>query len=234
MDRLKAAGPQGGEEVEISQYLEIRRCFNGVRRQTPAASRIIFDEFAILCTLHDNKGLSATQIAKEQGISCPTMTHRGNHLTELGYMTRSASTDDRRRLRCSLSRKGTSYVHRTAQSIVEGAPEDSSLKAMETSEVVALVAKMGTMPMSADALSLLCFAANDASSMPIMRIVEATALLQPTVSMAVLRLEENGAIERAENAGEGGRRPMRRSSGCVLTDKGRGMAQEIAARVSEL
>ena len=99
---------------------------------------------------------------------------------------------------------------------------------------MALVAKMGTMPMSADALSLLCFAANDATSMPIMRIVESTALLQPTVSMAVLRLEENGAIERGESVGESGRRPMRRNSGCVLTEKGREMAQEIAAKVREL
>ncbi len=220
--------------MEISQYLEIRRCFNGVRQETPSASRIIFDEFAILCTLHDNKGLSATQIAKEQGISCPTMTHRGNHLTQLGYMTRTASSDDRRRLRCSLSRKGTTYVHRTAQSIIDGAPEGSSLRDMDIDALVALIAKMGTMPMSADALSLLCFAANGAASMPIMRIVETTSLLQPTVSMAVLRLEENGAIERAENAGEGGRRPMRRNSGCVLTEKGREMAQEIAEKVREL
>lgn len=220
--------------MEIGQYLEIRRCFNGVRRQTPAASRIIFDEFAILCTLHDNKGLSATQIAREQGISCPTMTHRGNHLAELGYMTRTASSDDRRRLRCSLSRKGTNYVHRTVQGIVECASDGSSLKAMETSEIVGLIAKMGTMPMSADALSLLCFAANDVSSMPIMRIVEITSLLQPTVSMAVLRLEETGAIERAENAVEGARRPMRRSSGCVLTDKGREAAREVADRVRAL
>lgn len=220
--------------MEISQYLEIRRCFNGVRRETPAASRIIFDEFAILCTLHDNKGLSATQIAQEQGISCPTMTHRGNHLTQLGYMARTASSDDRRRLRCSLSRKGTTYVRRTAQNIVDGAPEGSSLREMDIDALVALVAKMGTMPMSADALSLLCFAANDATSMPIMRIVESTALLQPTVSMAVLRLEENGAIERGESVGESGRRPMRRNSGCVLTEKGREMAQEIAAKVREL
>ena len=68
----------------------------------------------------------------------------------------------------------------------------------------------------------------------IMRIVESTALLQPTVSMAVLRLEENGAIERGESVGESGRRPMRRNSGCVLTEKGREMAQEIAAKVREL
>ena len=218
----------------MNQYLEIRRRFNGVRQEAPAASRIIFDEFAILCTLHDHKGLSATQIAQEQGISCPTMTHRGNHLAQLGYMTRTASNDDRRRLRCTLTRKGTSYVHRTAQSIIEQADPNSSLAALEPSQVIPLVAKMGSMPMTADALTLLCFAMRGARSMPVMQIVEATSLLQPTVSMAVLRLEGAGCIERPETSATTGRRPMRRNSGCVLTDKGVEMAQEVAARIEAL
>lgn len=220
--------------MDLNQYLEIRRRFNGVRQETPAASRIIFDEFAILCTLHDHKGLSATQIAQEQGISCPTMTHRGNHLAQLGYMTRAASNDDRRRLRCTLTRKGTSYVHRTAQAMVEEAVEDSPLVGLEPSDIVPLVAKMGSMPMTADALTLLCFAMRDARSMPVMQIVEATSLLQPTVSMAVLRLEGADCIERPEVSPTTNRRPMRRNSGCVLTDKGAEMAQEIAAKVQAL
>lgn len=220
--------------MDLNHYLEIRRRFNVVRQETPAASRIIFDEFAILCTLHDHKGLSATQIAQEQGISCPTMTHRGNHLSQLGYMTRSASNDDRRRLRCCLTRKGTSYVHRTAQAILESTEEDPLLAGLEVPDVIALVAKMGSMPMAADSLTLLCFAMRDTRSMPIMQIVEATSLLQPTVSMAVLRLEDEGCIERPPASASTGRRPMRRNSGCILTDKGVGAAKEVAAKVAAL
>lgn len=220
--------------MDLNQYIEIRRCFNAIRSHTPAASRIIFDEFAILCTLHDRKGLPATEIASEQGISCPTMTHRGNHLAQLGYLSRAVSDEDRRRLRCTLTRKGTAYVHRTIETIIAQADPSAGLADAEVSEVIPIIAKMGTMPMSADALTLLCFAHANLRSMPIMHIVEATALLQPTVSMAVLRLEGSGCIERPEGVPITGRRPVRRNSGCVLTDAGAEMAQEIARYVSEL
>ena len=221
-------------KVDLNQYLEIRRCFNAIRQEAPAASRIIFDEFAILCTLRDRKGLSATQIANEQGISCPTMTHRGNHLSQLGYMTRAASNDDRRRLRCMLTRKGATYVAKTAQAIIDRSAETSSLRSLEAGDIVGIISKMGSMPMTADSLTLLCFAMADVRSMPIMRIVEVTSLLQPTVSMAVLRLEGSGCIERPETSPAAGRRPMRRNSGCVLTDLGVEMAQTIAQQISDL
>jgi len=220
--------------VDLNQYLEIRRCFNGIRQEAPSSSRIIFDEFAILCTLHERKGLSATQIANEQSISCPTMTHRGNHLSQLGYMTRTASNDDRRRLRCMLTRKGSTYVHRTAQAIIDKSGEEYGLKGYEYADLIPVIAKMGSMPMTADSLTLLCFAMNNASSMPVMRIVEATSLLQPTVSMAVLRLEGSGCIERPVTSPAAGRRPMRRDSGCVLTELGVQMAATIAERVASL
>ncbi len=220
--------------VNVSQYLEIRRCYNRMRRETPSSSRITFDEFAILCILHQRKGLSSTQLAAEQGVSCPTMTHRGNHLAQLGYMTRSSSDSDRRRLRCALTRKGTSYVNRTVQRIAQAADPASGLAELEPSEVVSLVTKMGSRPMSADELTLLCFAHADTRSMPIVRIVEATSMLQPTVSMAVLRLEGSGCIEHAEGRSATGRRPMRRSSGCVLTDAGAEAAARVARQVEEL
>lgn len=220
--------------MNVNQYLEIRRCYNRMRRDAPSASRITFDEFAILCILHQRKGLSSTQLAAEQGVSCPTMTHRGNHLAQLGFMTRSSSDSDRRRLRCALTRKGTSYVNRTVQRIAQAADPASGLAELEPSEVVALVTKMGSHPMPADDLTLLCFAHAEARSMPIVRIVEATSMLQPTVSMAVLRLEGAGYVEHAEGRSATGRRPMRRNSGCVLTDAGVEAAGRIACQVEEL
>lgn len=223
-----------GLKVDINRYIEIRRSFNALRREAPAASRVIFDEFAILCTLHDRKGLSATQLAEEQGISCPTMTHRGNHLDQLGYLARIPSLDDRRRLRCSLTRRGLTYVNRTCQAIIASAPEGSSLAGLVPGELIPIVARMGTVPMTADSMTLLCFAVSGEQSMPIMRIVEATELLQPTISMAVLRLEGSGCIERPEEAPVAGRRPMRRSLGCVLTEQGTAMAAQIAEAVRAL
>ncbi len=220
--------------MELNQYLEIRRCFNGVRQKAAASARIIFDEFAILCILHDRKGLSATEIATEQGISCPTMTHRGSHLTQLGYMARESSNEDHRRLKCTLTRKGSAYVTRIAKAIIDAADENSGLKELDAAGMIALIAKMGTLPLTADSLTLVCFAMANTNTMPIMSIVETTGLLQPTVSMAVLRLEGEGLIERSEASCTAGRRPMRRNSGCVLTNKGMKLAQDIAEKIKEL
>jgi DNA-binding MarR family transcriptional regulator len=228
-----AASGKGGIAVELNLFLEVRRCFNVARKEVPAESRIIFDELAVLCTLHDHKGLSSTQLAIEQGISCPTMTHRGAHLSQLGYVVRQPSTDDRRRLRCSLTRKGSNYVHRTAQAIIENARPEARLEGSEPDDLIPVIAKMGSLPMTADSLALLCFAQVGATSMPVMRIVDATALLQPTVSMAILRMEEAGYVEGAE-AVAGGRRPMRRNTGCVLTRAGMDHARQLAREVMEL
>ena len=216
------------------QFLEVRRCFNETRSNLPASARIMFDEFAILCVLHGNKGLSATQIAQAQGISCPTMTHRGDRLSSLGYISRERSGDDKRRLKCALTRKGTLFVRRTVRELAERASDEAKLKGLEPAEVAEIVARAGSLPMSADLLTLLCFAAADVASMPVMGIVGATALLQPTVSMAVLRLEEKGCIERPQDAQEGARRPMRRGSGCVLTEEGRRRSAELAELVRAL
>ena len=149
-------------------------------------------------------------------------------------MTRAASNDDRRRLRCMLTRKGSSFVHRTAQALIDRSGEEYGLKGLEYGDLIPMVSKMGSMPMTADSLTLLCFAMNDVRSMPVMRIVEATSLLQPTVSMAVLRLEGSGCIERPAATPAAGRRPMRRDSGCVLTDLGVEMAATIAERIAQL
>lgn len=220
--------------MELSKYLEIRRCFNEIRQEAPSASRVIFDEFAILCTLHDRKGLSATELANEQGISCPTMTHRGGHLSQLGLITRASSADDRRRLRCSLTRKGTSYVNRTAAFILDLAQPPEDYVGVAPEQIIGMVARMGTVNMAADSLTLLCYENAAADSLPVMRIVETTALLQPTVSMAVLRMEKAGYIEENAVNAETGRRTMRREGGCVITPAGRRRAAELRAIVEGL
>ncbi len=220
--------------MDVNQYLEIRRCFNRIRQGMPPSSRIVFDELAILCELHEHKGLSATQVAEYQNISCPTMTHRGAHLSQLGYLGRSSSNDDHRRLRCVLTRKGSSFISRTIASIVDASNPDVGLAEYEVSELIPVIAKMGSLSMSADSMALLCFKQSGAPSLSVMRIVEMTALLQPTVSMAIMRLEGVGCIETPDVSPEVGRRLARRNSGCVLTDAGRVVAEEVAQSVLAL
>ena len=225
---VRSAALRGDFWVDVNQYVEIRRCFNRIRQGMPAASRVTFEEFAILCELHEHKGLSATQVAENQNISCPTMTHRGSHLSELGYLGRTSSNDDHRRLRCLLSRKGSSFVSRTIASLIDSSNPDAHLSEYEVSEMIPIIAKMGSLSMPADSMALLCFEQSGEPSLSVMRIVEMTALLQPTVSMAILRLEDAGCIETPELTPQVGRRLARRNSGCVITEEGRAAAEKVA------
>lgn len=220
--------------MNLNQYIEIRRTFNVLRKGTPAPSRIIFDEFAILCALHDHTGLSASELAEMQRIPSPTMAHRGSHLAQLGYLSRSASAEDRRRMRCSLTRKGTSCVRGTCQAILDDCEEDESFSSLGVGDVVPIATKMGSVPMTADTMTLLCFVAAGTRSLTITSVVEMTELLQPTISMAVLRLEGSGCIERPANAPLAGRRPTRRAVGCVLSDSGERAARRIARSIETL
>lgn len=220
--------------MDLNQYLEIRRAYNTLRKESPSSSRLIFDEYAVLCALHDRKDVTATDLARELGVSCPTMTHRGNHLAELGYLSRKPSHEDRRRLRCTLTRRGLTYVNRISQIILEEKPADSTLVGLDVLSFIPIVARMGSLPMTADSLTLLCFAISGAESMTVNRIVEETGMLQPTISMAILRLEGTGCLDRPGECPAAGRRPMRRGAGCTITAEGRAMAEEIAAEVKEI
>lgn len=219
--------------MDLGQYLSVRKRFSAQRRAMPAEGRLIFDEFAILCELHDRHNASASSIAAAQGISCPTMTHRSNHLCELGLMSREPDSKDRRKLRCALTRKGTSFVHRTCNAIAQGCEESTGIASMDVKDVVKLVARVGTLPMPADDIVLVSYPAFDVSSMTVMQIVDTTGLLQPTVSMAVLRLEKAGCIVRlvAENADEP---TVRRSVGCAITDAGLERAARLIESVERL
>lgn len=220
--------------MRLSQYIEIRRTFNLLRRETPSGSRIIFDEFAILCALHGHTGLSAAELAQMQRTPRPTVAHRGRHLAGLGYVSRFASADDRRRMRCSLTRSGVGCVRSTCQAILDDCEEDESLASLEADDVVPIAQRMGSVPMTADTMTLLCFAAAGTRSLTITSVVAMTEMLQPTISMAVLRLEGSGCIERPEGAPLAGRRPTRRAVGCVLSDYGERAARQVARSIETL
>ena len=213
-------------------FLDIRKCYSVVRQRTASSSRIIFDEFAILCILQRDKSLTASKLAALQGISCPTMTHRGNRLCDLGYMTRQSCAEDRRKLKCTITRRGNTFVNKTLQAIIDLAPAESELAGYDSARLADAVIRSASVPMAADSLVMLCFAHLEYAPMTVMHIVEVTGMLQPTVSMALMRLETDGLVDRGKGAS--GATATRKESGCVLTKAGIAASKQILETVQEL
>ena len=77
--------------------MSVRRAYNVVRQMVVSGERLTFEEFAIICHLCEcDEPLKTSAIAEYQGALRPTMTHRTNHLEELGLIDRTEGTSDRR------------------------------------------------------------------------------------------------------------------------------------------
>ncbi|MBR2834250.1 MAG: hypothetical protein IKE43_00845 [Coriobacteriales bacterium] len=184
--------------MDIKRYLSLHKAFNEVRQNTNPEQRVIFDEYAIMCLLSEKKTLSATQIAREQCISCPTMTHRSSHLTSLGYLLSKMNERDHRRLDCSLTRKGSLATTKITQKVIDTLAEDDVLHGLSPKEIISITIQSGKLPLTADQHILLAYAVDDLETEPVMNIVRNTNLLQPTVSMALVRLCKEGLLKRGE------------------------------------
>ena len=186
--------------MDVKEFLSLRTSFNAVRRQMPSSSRIIFEEYSIMCLLKQEKVLSATQIAEKQRISCPTMTHRSSHLCLLGYLANTVNAKDRRRLDCQLTRKGTNAVAKLTEKILQASKEKGLHLDYTSEEIEKIATRAGRVPTSADQCILLTYLTQSPDIQTIMQIVQKTSLLQPTVSMAVLRLKSESLIEHVIDA----------------------------------
>lgn len=211
--------------VDLREYMSVRRAYNLVRQSQPARDRLTFEEFAVLCRLQvAGEPLNTSVIAEYQGALRPTMTHRTNHLAELGLISRGEGGRDRRNVVCAITPKGTLHVEMlselTCKEILPGQPLSRALP----ERIVKYVDAMGSVFAKAGDLVLLALYVEDSQPFTITRLVDSLGLLQPTVSMSVAALVTEGLIERGPS----------RASGLALTPQGSERAAEFAARIGEV
>ena len=209
--------------VDLREYMSVRRAYNLVRQSQPARDRLTFEEFAVLCRLQvAGEPMKTSAIAEYQGALRPTMTHRTNHLADLGFISRGEGGVDRRNVVCIITPEGSDCVDKlselTCKEILPGQPLSRTLP----ERIVKYVDAMGSVFAKAGDLVLLAMYAEDAQPVTVTRLVEALGLLQPTVSMSVSSLVLEGLIERGPS----------RASGLVLTPQGSRRAAFLAARIA--
>lgn len=183
--------------MELREYLSVRRAYNLVRQQQDADVRLTFAELAILCHMSASGGkLNTSQIAEYQGVLRPTMTHRTKHLSERGLINRTQGAEDRRNVACEISEEGSTYMMEVCARICEELRRGAALTRTTPQRVVRYVDAMGAFACRSGDLVLLGISGSPDMSCTVSDLVSTLGLLQPTVSMSISSLEEEGLVVR--------------------------------------
>ena len=210
----------------------------------PPSSRITFEEFAILCHLaNSEERLCTSQIAEYQGVLRPTMTHRTAHLARMGFIERASSPTDRRSVYCLLTEAGSRAVEEIIKTMCASIKVPMPLSRCDAPRLCRIIDAMGSVSLSASDLVLAALdlwergeagieglrlgeriqgreAEGGIKGLSVGDIVAALGLLQPTVSMALSTLIDQGSVQRVA-AREA------RTSLVVLSESGRVRAHEL-------
>lgn len=213
--------------MDLKEFMSVRRAYNIVRQNVSSNERLTFEEFAILCRLNESaEPVKTSAIADYQGALRPTMTHRTNHLEDLGLIERSEGEVDRRNVVCSISERGRERVLELASLTRAQIPNGKALSRTSPERILKYVDAMGAYFCKAGELVLLGLYASDEDALTIMQIVDALGLLQPTVSMSVSSLAERSLVERGHDAG--------RTTRVSLTPAGVDYARELASGIEDI
>lgn len=215
--------------MDLREFMSVRRAYNIVRQMIPSDERLTFEEFAILCRLDvADEPINTSAIAEYQGALRPTMTHRTNHLANLGFINRGEGEVDRRNVVCTISDAGRENVAKLSSLTRAQIPNGKSLSRTSPDRIRKYVDAMGSVFCKAGDLVLLGIYASGQDSLTIMQLVEDLGLLQPTVSMSVSSLADMGLVERSREGGG------KHTTSVGLSEAGKKRAEEVAAVIEDV
>lgn len=84
----------------------ITRLVKKLRRESPTGQQLSLTERSTMAELYRNKAMLPSELATNEMITNQSMSQVLNHLSELGYITRTASETDGRKVNISLSEHG--------------------------------------------------------------------------------------------------------------------------------
>ena len=211
--------------MELREYLAIRRAYNIVRQGLDSTSRLTFAELAILARMEVlGRPMNTSEIAEYQGALRPTMTHRTKHLADLGMISRSKGSADRRNVLCEITETGREHVRETSTLICDILHAGKVLSRTVPRRVCSYIDAMGAISCMSGELVLLGISRFEERRCSVGDLVSLLGLLQPTVSMSVSALEKTGLVKRDGSSGK-------RSVDVVLTDEGAARAVELEDQI---
>lgn len=216
--------------MELREYLAVRRAYNLVRQTLSSDKRLTFAELAILCRMHvAQRPMNTSEIAEYQGALRPTMTHRTKHLAELGLIHREKGSTDRRNVVCEITSHGAKLLFEMMSSISSVLRSGPLLSRTSEQRLCRYVDAMGALAYMSGDLVLLGILQSEQLRCTVSELVSVLGLLQPTVSMSISTLVEEGFVYR-EHQDDG----AARFSGVSLTERGREIAEEMRSVIESL
>lgn len=88
----------------------ITRLIKKLRKESPTGSQLSLTERSTMALLYQNKAMLPSELAAAEMITNQSMSQVLNHLFELDYIVRTASTTDKRKVNISLSEHGESTL----------------------------------------------------------------------------------------------------------------------------
>ncbi|MBQ6395342.1 MAG: MarR family transcriptional regulator [Atopobiaceae bacterium] len=182
--------------MEVREFISVRRAYNLIRQEVPSSSRLAFEEFAVLAHLSTQEHpLKTSDLAVYQNVLRPTMTHRTNHLAKLGLIERTIGESDRRNVCCALSDAGREVLFSLAKRACSKIHVGQSLSRITADRLVKYADAMGGIYLTASDLILLALCV-EKEGCTVGSLVSTLGMLQPTVSMSVSNLVEQGLAQR--------------------------------------
>lgn len=183
--------------MELREYKSVRHAYNLVRQAQASDSRLTFSELSILSFLiHHPHGVKTSDISDYQSALRPTVTHRTKHLEKLGYICRDTNQFDKRSILCKITQLGKTSFHELAEETKNNIAQGWPLSHISVERLEQYIFAMGVFDIGACDLILVNLYLSENHTAAIGDIVEQMGLLQPTVSMGLTTLENEGFIER--------------------------------------
>jgi DNA-binding MarR family transcriptional regulator len=216
--------------MELKEFMSVRCACNVVRQEMPAAERLTFEELAILCHLYEaGRELKTSEIADYQGVLRPTMTHRTNHLARLGLIDRHEGKEDRRNVICKISEEGIARKNELCVAICDHIRTGAPLHRSTPERMCKFIDAMGTVFCMSGDMVLLALKESETETLTVSQLVRNLGLLQPTVSMSITTLVEEGLVERNH-----GSLDSNRTQDVTMLPDGRVVAEAKAEQIRQI
>lgn len=98
----------GDNNIEFASELRtaVARLIKKLRKESPTGAQLSLTERSTMALLYQHKALLPSELAAMEMITNQSMSQVLNHLSELGFITRTASQTDKRKVNISLSQHG--------------------------------------------------------------------------------------------------------------------------------
>lgn len=252
--------------MKVHEYICVHRCYGALRQHMPSSRRITFEELAILAHLSAAQApLHMSDLAEYQGALRPTITHRVSHLEKLGFVLRSDCSADHRTICCAISKEGELALNRVLKAMYDQVKLWSPSTYASKGVIAEALNNAGSLSLSAADLILVALESEfkqQGIEPTVGNLSAQLGVLQPTISMAVAKLENKGLVTRvgssaSSNASSNANASVSASSssnssssttstsnsassnaastlGIVLTSAGKKMASKISSRIEAI